>query len=92
MELEIRPQLVGCSEECQSKFLELSVACLNVEQILPHIVEWKLFVILLSDEHGAHGSFRNCKLDVELFPIVGFGEERRKSEILLKLLEGFLVG
>ena len=54
----------------------MSVACLSVEQILAHIVDWKLFPILLLDKHGTHGNLRDCKVNVKLFPILGFRKER----------------
>ena len=67
----------------------MSVACLDVEQGLANIIDWEFLAILFSNEHN---SLRDCKVNVELLLIFGFGEERRRIEILLELLKTFFAG
>ena len=70
----------------------MSVAYLDIDQRLTQIVDWELLALFLLDEHDAHGSLGDCEVNEELFPIFGLGEEYRRSEILLHLLESFLTG
>ena len=75
MALEVWPQLAGCCDKCECQFFQLGVASLSVEQGFAYIVDWELFALFFSDEYSADCALGDCKVDVELLPILRLREE-----------------